>query len=45
MPFMRQLLRDARSRMSEHAALMLVIGSQRDDLEAAFLAPCGEAGD
>lgn len=36
MDFVRTLLRDAPSRMSEHAVLVLEIGNERDYFEAAF---------
>ena len=36
MDFVRQLLRDAPSRMSEHAVLVLEIGNEREHFEAAF---------
>ncbi|MDD2608378.1 MAG: 50S ribosomal protein L3 N(5)-glutamine methyltransferase [Giesbergeria sp.] len=36
MDFIRQLLRDAPARMSEHAVLVLEIGNERDFFEAAF---------
>ena len=36
MDFVRQLLRDAPSRMSERAVLVLEIGNEREHFEAAF---------
>ena len=36
MDFVRQLLRDAPTRMSEHAVLVLEIGNEREHFEAAF---------
>lgn len=36
MDFIRQLLRDAPARMSEHAVLVLEIGNERDFFEVAF---------
>lgn len=36
MDFIRRLLRDAPSRMSEHAVLVLEIGNEREHFEAAF---------
>ena len=36
MDFIRTLLRDAPSRMSEHAVLVLEIGNERENFEAAF---------
>jgi ribosomal protein L3 glutamine methyltransferase len=36
MDFVRQLFKDAPSRMSEHAVLVLEIGNERENFEAAF---------
>jgi ribosomal protein L3 glutamine methyltransferase len=36
MDFVRRLLRDAPSRMSEHGVLVLEIGNEREHFEAAF---------
>jgi ribosomal protein L3 glutamine methyltransferase len=36
MDFVRQLFKDAPSRMSEHAVLVLEIGNEREHFEAAF---------